>query len=166
MNLRNASRALIAGTAVLAALTMTACGSDDGGATTTTTAAATTTTATANADLPPVPTVEELNTQLQTALDPAVPADQKGEYVQGIAADPAFVNQLADAFNQAGATVVVTDVQDFGDTVQANATLTLSGQQPNLVTVPFVPEDGKWKIEKSWACMMLTTLQIQSPSCA
>ena len=64
-----------------------------------------------------------------------------------------------------GATVVVTDVQDFGDTVQANATLTLNGQ-PNLVTVPFVPEDGKWKIEKSWACMMLTNLQIQSPSCA
>ena len=165
MNLRNASRALIAGTAVLAALTMTACSSDDGGGTTTTTTAAATTTATATADLPPVPTVEDLNTQLQTALDPAVPADQKGEYVQGIAADPAFVNQLADAFNQAGATVVVTDVQDFGDTVQANATLTLNGQA-NLVTVPFVPEDGKWKIEKSWACMMLTNLQIQSPSCA
>ena len=165
MNLRNASRALIAGTAVLAALTMTACSSDGGGGTTTTTTAAATTTATATADLPPVPTVEDLNTQLQTALDPAVPADQKGEYVQGIAADPAFVNQLADAFNQAGATVVVTDVQDFGDTVQANATLTLNGQA-NLVTVPFVPEDGKWKIEKSWACMMLTNLQIQSPSCA
>jgi hypothetical protein len=165
LNLRNASRALIAGTAVLAALTMTACSSDDGGGTTTTTTAAATTTATATADLPPVPTVEDLNTQLQTALDPAVPADQKGEYVQGIAADPAFVNQLADAFNQAGATVVVTDVQDFGDTVQANATLTLNGQA-NLVTVPFVPEDGKWKIEKSWACMMLTNLQIQSPSCA
>lgn len=164
MNLRNASRALIAATAILAALTMTACSSDDGGAsaTTTTTAAATTT---ANADLPPVPSVEELNTQLQTALDPTVPAEQKSEYVQGIEADPAFVNQLADAFNQSGATVVVTDVQDFGDTVQANATLTLNGQ-PNLVTVPFVPEAGKWKIQKAWACMMLTNLQIQSPSCA
>jgi len=166
LNLRNASRALVAGTAILAALTMTACSSDDNGASaTTTTKAAATTTAAANSDLPPVPSVAELNTQLQTALDPTVPAEQKSEYVQGIEADPAFVNQLADAFNQSGATVVVTDVQDFGDTVQANATLTLNGQ-PNLVTVPFVPEAGKWKIQKAWACMMLTNLQLQSPSCA
>jgi hypothetical protein len=84
--------------------------------------------------------------------------------VQGAEADPELPNRLAEAYKQSGATIVVTGVDDLGGALQANANFTLGGQT-NPVTVPFVAEDGKWKIEKTWACTALMQLQIQSPAC-
>ncbi|HLS77462.1 MAG TPA: hypothetical protein VK083_11795, partial [Nocardia sp.] len=83
MKLRTTGRIAIAGFAAIAALTLTACGSDDSKdeaeSTSTTTSAVTTSAA---ADTPPVPTAEELNSQLQRALDPTVPNSEKLEMVQ------------------------------------------------------------------------------------
>jgi hypothetical protein len=84
--------------------------------------------------------------------------------VQGAEADPELPNRLAEAYRQSNATIVVTGVQDLGDSLQANADFTINGQV-NPVTVPFVAENGMWKIEKGWACGALTNLQIQSPAC-
>ncbi|WP_040795421.1 hypothetical protein [Nocardia higoensis] len=165
MKLRTTGRIAIAGFAAIAALTLTACGGDDSGneakSTSTTTSAAAATTA---ADTPAVPTAAELNAQLQRALDPAVPNSEKLEMVQGIEADPELPGRLAQAYQQTGATVTVNDVTAFGDTVNAKATIVLNGQE-NIADVPFVSEDGKWKVQKEWACLMLTNLGQQSPAC-
>jgi hypothetical protein len=152
--------------AVVAALTMTACSSDDdnGGSSTTSKATTSASESSAQADVPPVPTVDDLNAQLQRALDPSVPSAEKAEMVQGAEADPELPNTLAQAYQQSGATIVVTGVQDLGGSLQANADFTINGQT-NPVTVPFIAEDGKWKIEKTWACSALMNLQIQSPAC-
>lgn len=146
---------------------MTACSSDDdnGGSSTTSKATTSASESSAQADVPPVPTVDDLNAQLQRALDPSVPSAEKAEMVQGAEADPELPNTLAAAYQQSGATIVVTGVQDLGGSLQANADFTVGGQT-NPVTVPFVAEDGKWKIEKGWACSALMNLQIQSPACA
>ncbi|MFF0544358.1 hypothetical protein ACWEVD_21160 [Nocardia thailandica] len=166
MKLRTTGRVAIAGLAVVAALGLSACSDDKG---TTTTAAKTTTSvktsATSAANLPPVPTVAELNAQLNTALDPSIPNEQKLEFVQGAQADPELPNRLAQAAKDANVQVQVTEVTSFGDSVNAKANFTLNGQT-NVVDVPFVAEDGKWKVQKSWACTMLTNLGQQSTACA
>ncbi|WP_067655268.1 hypothetical protein [Nocardia harenae] len=167
MKLRKTGRIAIAGFAVVASLGLTACGGDDTesqSATTTSRSAAASTSA-ANAALPPVPTVDELNTQLGTALDPAIPSSEKLDLVQGIEADPELPNRLAEAANAAGVAVTVTDVTSFGESVNAKANFVLNGQT-NVVDVPFVAEDGKWKVQKQWACTMLTNLGQQSVACA
>ncbi|MFC4374404.1 hypothetical protein ACFO5K_09835, partial [Nocardia halotolerans] len=102
MKLRRTGRAAIAGLAVVAALGMSACSDDKGdapAAKTTTTAMAATTSAAA--ELPPVPTVEQLNEQLNTALDPSIPNEEKLDFVQGGEADPELPNRLAQAAQDA-----------------------------------------------------------------
>ncbi|KAF0842435.1 hypothetical protein [Nocardia caishijiensis] len=162
MTPRRIGRVAIAGLAVITALGLSACTEDKPAAKTTTSAKATTTTAAA---LPPVPTVEELNAQLNTALDPSVPNEQKLDFVQGGEADPELPNRLAVAAHDAGAQVQVTEVTSFGDSVNAKANFTVNGQT-NVVDVPFVADGGKWKVQKAWACTMLTNLGQQSTACA
>ncbi|WP_454196839.1 hypothetical protein [Nocardia sp. Marseille-Q1738] len=163
MKLRKTGRITVAGLAMAAALSLAACGNDETSdsrpqARTTTGAAATPTT-------PAPPTVDQLNALLQRALDPAVPNEEKLDSVQGIEADPGLPNRLAEAFQQSNATVVVTGVTAFGDSVTAQAKFILNGQE-NLVDVPFVLDGGKWKVQKAWACQALANLNQQSPACA
>ncbi|MFC8046929.1 hypothetical protein [Nocardia sp. NPDC057353] len=167
MKLRKTGRIAIAGFAAVAALGLTACGGDDTEskpATTTSSSAAASTSASSDAALPPVPTVDELNSKLGTALDPAIPSSEKLELVQGIEADPELPNRLAEAAKAAGVAVTVTDVTSFGESVNAKANFVLNGQT-NVVDVPFVAEDGVWKVQKQWACLMLTNLGQQSVAC-
>ncbi|MET8780013.1 hypothetical protein AB0H49_25270 [Nocardia sp. NPDC050713] len=166
MKLRTTGRIAIAGLAIVATLGLTACGGDDSSDTaktakTTTSAKATT----AQANLPAVPTAAELNTQLQKALDPAVPNEEKLAMIQGAEADPELPARLSEAYKATGATVEVTEVTAFGDTINAKAKIVLNGQE-NIADVPFVAEDGKWKVQKAWACQMLTALGQQSAACA
>ncbi len=163
LKLRKTGRITVAGLAMAAALSLAACGNDETSdsrpqARTTTGAAATPTT-------PAPPTVDQLNALLQRALDPAVPNEEKLDSVQGIEADPGLPNRLAEAFQQSNATVVVTGVTAFGDSVTAQAKFILNGQE-NLVDVPFVLDGGKWKVQKAWACQALANLNQQSPACA
>ncbi|MFD3747534.1 hypothetical protein [Nocardia sp. NPDC058633] len=164
MKLRTTGRVAIAGLAVVAALGLSACSDDKGdkpAAKTTTSAKAA---ASATAELPPVPTVEQLNEQLNTALDPSVPNEQKLDFVQGGEADPELPNRLAQAASDANVQVQVTEVTSFGDSVNAKADFTVNGQT-NVVDVPFVAEEGKWKVQKSWACGMMTNLGQTSVAC-
>ncbi|MFE3317435.1 hypothetical protein [Nocardia sp. NPDC059195] len=165
MKFRRTGRVAIAGLAVVFALGLSACSDDKGdkpAAKTTTSAKAE---ASAAANLPAVPTVEQLNAQLTTALDPSVPNDQKLDFVQGGEADPELPNRLAQAASDANVVVQVTEVTSFGDSVNAKANFTVNGQT-NVVDVPFVAEDGKWKVQKSWACGMMTNLGQTSVACA
>lgn len=163
LKLRKTGRIAIAGVAAVAALSLSACGSDDSKTATTPTKTSTNMTK-SNANLPPTPSVADLNAQLLRALDPSVPNAEKLDLVQGAQADPELPNRLAQAYQQAGATAEVTEVTVFGDALNAKAKLTINGQE-SIADVPFVAEDGKWKVDKSWACTMMTNLGQQSTAC-
>jgi hypothetical protein len=109
--------------------------------------------------------VADLNAALQKALDPSIPSSEKLDMVQGVQADPELPNRLAQAAAGANVQVAVTDVTSFGDSVNAKANFTINGQT-NVVDVPFVAEDGKWKVQKTWACTILSSLGQQSVACA
>jgi hypothetical protein len=162
LKLPKTGRTAVAGLALVAALGLAACGSDDSSDSPTSTRA--TAGASATATIPPAPTVDELNALLQKALDPAVPNEEKLDSVQGIEADPGLPNRLAEAFQQANATALVTGVTAFGDSVSAQAKFTINGQE-SQVDVPFVLDGGKWKVQKTWACQALANLNQQSPAC-
>ncbi|MEV0295032.1 hypothetical protein [Nocardia sp. NPDC050710] len=164
MKLRKTGRIAIAGLAIAATLSMTACGGDDKSNDAKPTKASTSAKATATANLPAVPTVAELNAQLQKALDPSVPNSEKLDMVQGAEADPELPGRLAEAYKSTNASVEVTEVTAFGDTINAKAKIVLNGQE-NIADVPFVAENGKWKVQKAWACQMLTALGQQSAAC-
>lgn len=165
MKLRTTGRVAIAGLAVVAALGLSACSDDKDTTTATKTTTSVKTSAPSAANLPAVPTVAELNSQLTMALDPSIPNSEKLDFVQGAQSDPELPNRLAQAAKDANVQVQVTEVTSFGDSVNAKANFTLNGQT-NVVDVPFVAEDGKWKVQKSWACTMLTNLGQQSTACA
>ncbi|MFI6043568.1 hypothetical protein ACIA8C_18185 [Nocardia sp. NPDC051321] len=147
---------------MVAALGLTACGSDD--KSDPPKPPRTSTSTTANPNTPAPPTADELNALLQKALDPSVPSSEKLDLVQGIEADPDLPNRLAKAFKDSNATAVVTGVSVFGDSVSAQAKFTINGTE-NTVDVPFVLDGGKWKVQKTWACGALTNLNQQSPAC-
>ncbi|MEV6768875.1 hypothetical protein AB0N05_09655 [Nocardia sp. NPDC051030] len=116
---------------------------------------------------PPTPTVDQLNAEFQTVLDPNVPNEQKLEFMQGVSADPTLPQRLADIYKQNNATVVVTGVTDLGNgTVTADAQASIGGGQPQQVVVPFVAEGGKWKVQKEWICNTLSLGNQTSPACS
>lgn len=158
----------IAGVAIAAALTMSACSDDPGTSatetTTTTTAAATTTEAALE-----VPTAAELNALLVKGLDPAVPLEEKTALVEGSEQDPQLINQVAAAAKQFGAEVKVLDpVIDNGNgTASAQLQLTVNGEvQQGGLAATFIPtEDGSWKLSKDTACTIVGMAQLTSPAC-
>ncbi|WP_206509733.1 hypothetical protein C5142_01430 [Rhodococcus sp. BGS-1C] len=170
MKLRNTRKTMVAGVAIAAALTMTACGSDEGDndADATTTAAAPTSEAAPvepSGDYPPVPTAEALNEELMRGLDPAVPVEEKALLIQGAEEDPELINQVAAAAVQNGAQIEITSVDDLGDgTLNAGATLTINGQA-NPGSFTFVAEDGVWKLSRENACGLVQVAGLTSPAC-
>ena len=52
------------------------------------------------------------------------------------------------------------------DPATANANFSVNGGQNNVATVPFVAQDGKWKLQKQWACTGLQNLNQTSPACS
>lgn len=158
---------MVAGVAIAAALTMTACSSDDGDKTDTTTAATTTSAIAApeGGAYPPAPSVEELNTQLVRGLDPNVPVEEKAALIQGASEDPDLINQVAAAAVANNAQIEITSLDDLGTGVlNAGITITLNGQA-NPGTFQFVPEDGVWKLSKENACGIVSLAQLTSPAC-
>ncbi|NEW40572.1 hypothetical protein GV794_26280 [Nocardia cyriacigeorgica] len=156
MNLQGTRLLAIAGTAVALALSAA--------------------TAAADSERPPLPTAADLDDQLTTGLDPAtrvlawihpVRNEHKLAFVQGAQADPELPYRLAQTVHEAGAQLRVVDVDPdpFGDAVYAKADVTLDGQT-SQVEIPFVVEDGTWKVQLVWACTMLSMLGEQSPTCA
>lgn len=164
MNFRTTGRAVVAGLAIASALTMTACSDDSSSSSKTTKKKATATTSQAVA----APTTEQLNTELQKVLDPTVPDAEKLKMVQGMSADPSLPAKLTDAYKKNNVGIKIKTVEATGDTTaNANAEATINGGKPNQAVVPFVYEDGIWKLEHTWACNALTNLMPneKSPAC-
>ncbi|WP_306365564.1 hypothetical protein [Nocardia sp. CC227C] len=118
-------------------------------------------------NLPPTPTSQVLNSDLQKALDPTVPNEGKFDLLQGVQADPELPGRLAHAFRQNNATITVTSVADLGyGTITAQAQASLNNGESQQVVVPFVAEGGKWKIQLEWVCGALSSFAVQdSPAC-
>lgn len=163
-------RIAVATLAVVAALGMSACGSGDkneGSKPKSSSKAA----ATSVQNVPPVPTVEELNSELSQALDPNVPAEEKIQYLEdGQAAlqkDPDMIKKLTDAYQQNNAKIEVTNVTYLGgDTLTAKANFSVNDGAPSEASVPFIAQDGKWVLQKSWACAGIQNLGQASPACS
>ncbi|MQY26400.1 hypothetical protein [Nocardia aurantia] len=120
----------------------------------------------ASAKYPATPTLDQLNALLRRGLDPNVPAAQKVELVQGTEADPDIFNRMTAALKQADLSVNINNVTDHCDgTATADAVLTLNGQ-PNPGQVPLVADQGTWKLDKTWACGIVTTLGQSSSICS
>lgn len=170
MNLR---KTMIVGLAGCAAMAMSACGSDEPEPT----ASPTTTTSSAGGlvacENPPVePTSEELQTILDTALDPAVPTDEKANLIEGGADDPEVWDKLATALADAQG---ITYQVSTGDgaiamldecNLSVGFTLKLSpDSQPTVTQIDFVAEDGQWKFSRTHACQLVQTMAIETPMC-
>ncbi|MET9491523.1 hypothetical protein [Nocardia sp. NPDC006630] len=166
MKLQKTGRITVAALAVVTVLGLSACGSGDkpGTKVTHTTSAASTSAA---QNFPPAPTAADLNTQLQKALDPSIPDSEKLDMMQGVQADPSLPSRLADAYKQNNATITVTNVTDLGNgTITADAQASINGGAPQQMVVPFVAEDGKWKVQKEWICNTLSLANQTSPACS
>lgn len=171
----NFSKPVFAAVALAAALTLTACGSSgDSGAAKTTTSATSATSAAAEptSATPPMPTVEELNSKLQMALNPAVPVEEKAALVQGLEADPTLLQQLSDKVAQAEADGLVSNIQVVGPLTPLTAeqmsvpfTMDFGGQQQTSA-VDIVVDGDEWKLAQSSICNLATLLEITSPACA
>ncbi|MEV6773170.1 hypothetical protein AB0N05_31510 [Nocardia sp. NPDC051030] len=165
MKLQKTGRIAVAALAVVTVLGLSACGSGDKKETKPTKATTSKTTAAAN--YPAAPSAAELNADLQKALDPSVPNSQKLDMMQGVQADPELPQRLTDAYKQNGAAVTVTNVTDLGNgTITADAQVSVNGGAPQNAVVPFVAEDGKWKVQKEWICNMLSLANQTSPACS
>jgi hypothetical protein len=148
-----------------ATLVLTACGDGEQ-----TTGQAATTSAspadcTQGGKFPTSPTVESLTGLLKKGLDPAVASSDKIELLQGASGDPELFNRMLPALDQADFAVTINDVTDYcNGTANADATLNFYGQ-PNQSQVPLVAEEGRWKLERVWACGLAASLQQTSPIC-
>ncbi len=120
-------------------------------------------------DQPPIPLPGpgDLNVGVMMALDPSASRDQKIGAVQGADIDPDLVDKMTQAGAANKVTMTVTAVEYVGNGVmQASATLTLNGKPvEGQASIPFVAEGGRWKLQKAWACQMLTNAQLTSTAC-
>ncbi|WP_235871292.1 hypothetical protein [Rhodococcus spongiicola] len=152
----------IAGVALAAALTISAC-SNGGAETTERTTAMQTTTAAAPEVVPPTPA--DLNANLAKVFDESIPLEEKVSLVQGAEQDPELINQVVGAAKQNNATIEVIDVTPTGpETVTAGVNLVINGQT-NPATVDFVAEDGQWKMSQQYACQLVQLAELTSPAC-
>ncbi|WP_228817945.1 hypothetical protein [Nocardia transvalensis] len=163
-------RIAVATLAVVAALGMSACGNGDKKSDSTPTKATTSASATTAENVPPAPTVAELNQELQQTLDPNVPDAQKVQYLEdgeeALQKDPDMIKKLVKAYQENNAKIDITNVQQLGDQLTAKVNFSVNNAAPTEADVPFIAQDGKWKLQKSWACAGLQNLGQQSPACS
>lgn len=116
-----------------------------------------------------VPSAQELSDILNRASDPAVPTDQKVNLVEGGQEAPELFDQISKLKAEKNANVVITDsaAGDIPGTALANAVIQQAGQQDIQVQAQFINQDGQWKLQKSFACALITNAGLQAPpSCA
>jgi hypothetical protein len=166
-----------AGVAVCAFLSIAAC-SDDSDSPATTTAATTSSAATSSAatggaedaltDPSKPPTAAALNTMLETALDPNVPASEKTELVQDSEKDPKIFDTLvaASAANPDLEYQIVAPVRPAGkDQAKANVKVKFPDTPEQQVEALIVFDDGRWKLSSTTVCLLLSAANETSPMC-
>ncbi|WP_245663058.1 hypothetical protein [Nocardia inohanensis] len=164
LKLRRSGRIAIAALATVTAFGLSACGS--GEKTAKPVKASATKTAAAQA-YPATPSTADLNSAMQKVLDPSVPDAEKLDLMQGMQADPNLPSRIIDAYKQNNASIVVTNVTDLGNgTLTADAQAAINGGAAQQAVVPFIAEDGKWKVQKEWICNLLSLGNQTSPACS
>ncbi|WP_181696027.1 hypothetical protein [Nocardia sp. GTS18] len=115
---------------------------------------------------PPLLSADDVEQLFARMLDPRVPNSEKLGHVQGIADDPGLPNRIAEAPGRNNATVTVTiaGTRLGAPGMLAEGTGTMNTATSPLI-VPFVAEDGKWKIEKAWYCQIAFSMMVSSPTC-
>jgi hypothetical protein len=113
----------------------------------------------------PTPTVTEMDAWLRHAIDPTIPAAEKQDLVQGSVADPDLVSKVLSLYSAEGAELHVRDVvQRDSMSILVDADLDL-WSEIHPQQVPFVYDDGVWKIEKDYACRVTAVLNLSSSAC-
>jgi len=143
-------KSLVAAGVLVAALGMTACGSDDSSDTAETTSAVSTQSSKTSA-ASAAPSTEELQAQLTTLFDPAVPAaDKEGAIEQGTQR-AALVEQFNGVIAGYPLTAKVTEVKTDNGTV--TAVTDIAGPHGGApVPVTFTQVNGKWVITDASTC--------------
>lgn len=101
---------------------------------------------------PAVPTVAQLTALYNAALDYNVRVEDRTALFEGGSAE------LAQAFVQEKMRMEFTSVRDNGDgSVGAIGHVVYNGEPaPNEAgPIPFVSENGQWKISRQWACSIV-----------
>jgi len=145
------SQALAAGIVVAASALMAACSSDSGEVSPSMRVESTSSTSVGPEEPGILPTAEELTALYNSAIDYDVPLSDRVKLIQGVDEDDP---RLAQKFVQEEMTVQFHIVVDIGNgSVLALGNPFVNGQaQPEGAPIPFVAEDGAWKIARSWAC--------------
>lgn len=166
LKLPQSGRIAVAALAAVTALGLSACGSGDKKETTKPAKSSTSKIAAAQS-YPPAPTAADLNSAMQKVLDPSVPDSEKLDLMQGMQADPSLPSRIIEAYKQNNASITVTNVTDLGNgTLTADAQAAINGGAAQQAVVPFVAEDGKWKVQKDWICNILSLGNQTSPACS
>ncbi|PXW32270.1 UNVERIFIED_CONTAM: hypothetical protein DES50_10350 [Williamsia faeni] len=161
-----------AGVAVCAFLSIAACSDDSDSPATTT--AATSSAATSSAagggltDPSKPPTAAELNTMLQKALDPNIPASEKTDLVQDSEKDPKIFDTLVDAAaaNPDLEYQIVAPVRPAGtNQAKANVKVKFPDTPEQQVEALIVFDDGTWKLSSTTVCLLLSAANKTSPMC-
>jgi hypothetical protein len=156
---------LIAGLALCGGFATAACHSAPSNSTTATSRPA----AAAGANCPPAPTVAMLDAMAGKALDPNTPAADLLKMVQGMdSVNPEPIDEaLRHARQQSPElqfTKQITDVDANCGTALARGTVSVNGHHPMQISVPFVYDEGRWKIGKAYFCGLLAQAAEQAPS--
>jgi hypothetical protein len=119
---------------------------------------------------PPIPllTPSDVNAAILVGFDPNAAVEQQNDWVQGSELDSELGERLAEVAADNRVRVNVTAVRYVGDGVMdAIADVTVNGKPAQgQVTIPFVADGGRWKLQKTWACQMLASAQLTSPACS
>ena len=155
------TRLFAAAVAVSAGLSLAACSSDDDDSNGSDNAAVTTTAAENTQEIQP-PTAQELQDILDRAVDPAVPAEEKTDSVEGGEEAVELFDVMTRSKEESGATLQVVDPVLPGISPQ-QVMATLQMEVPDLDLNPvegvgFVYDDGQWKLERRWACTLVNTV--------
>jgi hypothetical protein len=118
-----------------------------------------------SAQNPAPPTVDQLTNMLKITEDQSRPLSERVQYLQGGEGDPELPNRVAAALQNARYSAKIHSVTDScNGTAYADVTATFN-DQTNEVEIPIVAENGRWKLNKEWACGWLSNAEISSPIC-
>lgn len=150
-------KTLALATALGAGLTLSACGNDDSD-----TPAPSSSASSSSAPAQAAPTAAELHGILSRAVDPNVPTDQKLDTVMGGEEAPQLFDALTKATVDSGANFEVKEPvlpSALPGIYTAAVNLVMPDREPQLISgVEFVQQDGKYKLDRKWACDLVTNV--------
>lgn len=114
---------------------------------------------------PPLPTVAEMNSQLEEVFDPDIPAGEKHIRVVDDDRDPNLVDRMASFQAQFSLRVLVDRVTLIRPNLLLATTSTTSSAGKIPTVVPFVPREGKWWLPTWWVCVAAGPQAHSSAAC-